>query len=209
MECWNCQAETHGAPFCPSCGRIGSRLPSATHFDAFGLKPSVDLDPGALELKFRELQLKLHPDRFATADPRERRLSLEQTSALNDAYKTLKDPARRAFYLLKLHGADLDAEQGSQRVQMSPSFLMEIMDLREALDVLRSKKDLENALIMASDMKRRQQEALSEAQAALRKLLENPRDEAAQQAAAQALGQSRYFARFLEEVEAMEEEAVT
>ena len=63
---------------------------------------------------YRELSLQLHPDRFAQADAQERRLSLEQTTALNEAYKTLKDPVRRAFYLLKLHGVDLDREDAGR-----------------------------------------------------------------------------------------------
>ncbi|MBX5481935.1 MAG: Fe-S protein assembly co-chaperone HscB [Myxococcaceae bacterium] len=208
MECWNCQAETHGAPFCPACGKIGARAPGATWFDVFGLTPTVDVDAAALDAKFRELSLKLHPDRFATADARERRLSLEQTSALNTAYQTLKDPAKRVAYLLSLHGVDLDADQGEGRVTMAPEFLMEIMELREALDGARQRRDLDAALRMAEEVKRRKAAALDEAMAALRTLLSNPDAGEAKRTAAQALGQSRYFARFLQEVEAMEEEAL-
>lgn len=208
MECWNCQAETHGEAFCPSCGRIGQRAPGATHFDAFGLPPSFDLDVGAVERRYRELSLKLHPDRFAQADARERRLSLEQTSALNEAWKTLKDPERRAFYLLRLHGVNLDAEQGQSRVQMPQTFLFEMLERREALEAAREKRDVEAALEMAGNIRREQKASLDEAVAALRTLEKTPDDAQAREKASQALGRVRYFSRFLEEVEAIEEEAL-
>ena len=92
VKCWNCEKETRGPAFCPACGKIAARAPGATLFDVFELPPSYDVDVPALEKQFRELSLQLHPDRFAQADARERRLSLEQTTALNEAYKTLKDP---------------------------------------------------------------------------------------------------------------------
>jgi DNA-binding NtrC family response regulator len=66
------------------------------------------VDTGILEKRFRELSLQLHPDRFAHADARERRMSLEQSSALNQAYRTLRDPERRAFSLLQQEGVDLE-----------------------------------------------------------------------------------------------------
>ncbi len=71
-----------------------------THFDVFGLRRSYDVDVPALEKQYRELSLQLHPDRVGQADARERLKALEGTTALNEAFKTLKDPVRRAFYLL-------------------------------------------------------------------------------------------------------------
>lgn len=208
MKCWNCQAETHGAAFCPACGKIGARSPESTHFDVFGLPPSFDLDLGEVERRYHELSLKLHPDRFAQADPRERRLSLEQTSALNEAWRTLRDPISRALYLLRLHGVLLEDEHGMERLEMPQDFLMEILDLREALEGLRAKKDLDGALEMAEDVRRREKASLDEAADALRALEKNPGDEASKMKAAVALGRMRYFTRFLQEVEAIEEEAL-
>lgn len=208
MECWSCQAETHGAPFCPSCGRIGPRPPGATHFDVFGLRPSWAIDVGEVERKYRELSLKLHPDRFAQADARERRLSLEQTSALNEAWKVLKDPARRAFYLLSLHGVNLEDEGASERTKMPLEFLEQVMELRETLDRARARKDLETVHAMADDVRREERGALQEGVEALRELERDPKDERARQRATAALARVRYFARFLEEVEAIEEEAL-
>ena len=74
---------------------------------------------------------------------------MEQTTALNEAYKTLKDPVRRAFYLLKLHGVDLDREDAGAQKDMPLEFLEEVMELREALDEAIAAKDLPRAQAMA------------------------------------------------------------
>ena len=212
MKCWNCHSDTGGRPFCPGCGKIAARPPEATHFDVFGLPRAHALDLPALEKGYRELSLKLHPDRFAQAEARERRLSLEQTTALNEAYKTLKDPVRRAFYLLKLHGVDLDRDDASAQKNMPLEFLEEVMALREALDEAMETKDLARGQAMAGDVAARRQQALSQAVEALSALqVAAPGGEEAARAltkASHGLGRVRYFTRFLEQVEAFEEEAL-
>lgn len=208
MKCWNCEKETGKRPFCPACGKIAARSPGATLFDVFELPPSYDLDIPALEKQFRDLSLQLHPDRFAQADARERRLSLEQTTALNEAYRTLKDPARRAFYLLKLHGVDLDREDAGTQKDMPTEFLEEVMELREELEGAMHSKDLTRAQAMAVDVTARQREALHEAADALRALHNGQDDASLVKKASHALGRVRYFTRFLEQVEEFEEEAV-
>ncbi len=207
MKCWNCQAETEGRPFCPSCGKIAQRPAEATHFDVFGLPRSHALDVGSLEKQFRELSLKLHPDRFAQAEPKERRLSLEHTTALNDALRTLKDPARRAFYLLKLHGVDLDREDAGAQKDMPLEFLEEVMELREELSEARAAKDVQKARKMADGVTKRRASALEAALASLGRLEAGP-DAAALKNASHELARVRYFTRFLEEVDAIEEEAL-
>ncbi len=180
----------------------------ATLFDAFGLKPSVDVDLPALEQAYRERSLQVHPDRFATAQARERRFALEQSTLLNDAYRTLKDAAPRAFYLLKLHGLDLSREDAGTQKDMPLSFLEEVMQLREALDGHRERGQLDTALHMAQEVSGRRSTALAEAETALRQLLAHPDAASARTRASHALARVRYFTRFLEEVDAMEEEAL-
>lgn len=206
MKCWNCEKDTAGRSFCAACGKIAERPPGSTHFDVFGLSPSPDVDTAALERQHRELSLKLHPDRFAQAEPRERRLSLEQTTALNEAYKTLKDPARRATYLLKLHGVDLEREDAGAQKSMPLAFLEEVMELREALDEAMEAKDAERVRRMATDVEGRSKAALQEGLETLRTLGKAGADEAAVKKASHALGRVRYFTRFLEQVDAFEEE---
>jgi molecular chaperone HscB len=206
VKCWNCDKDTAGRPFCPACGKLAPRPPGATLFDMFELAPTYDVDVPKLERQFRDLSLQLHPDRFAQADPKERRLSLEQTTALNEAYKTLKDPARRAFYLLKLHGVDLERDDASIQKRMPQEFLEEVLELREELEVAVQARDLTRAQAMAVDVTARQREAQAEAAGALRALTNGPSDEVQVKKASHALGRVRYFTRFLEEVEAFEEE---
>ena len=206
MKCWNCEKDTAGSPFCPACGKIAARPPGATHFDAFGLPRAYDVDVPGLERQYRELSLRLHPDRFAQAEARERRLSLEQTTALNEAYKTLKDATKRAFYLLKLHGVDLEREDAGAQKDMPLEFLEEVMELREALDEAMASKALERAQKMATDVEARRKAALQEAVDTLRTLEKAPSDGTAVKKASHALGRVRYFTRFLEQVEAFEEE---
>ena len=209
MQCWNCNTETApGTLTCPRCSKVQPLAPGSTYFEAFGLKPTVDVDLPGLERVYRERSLQVHPDRFSTAQARERRFALEQSTLLNDAYRTLKDRASRAFYLLKLNGLDLSKEDAGTQKDMPLSFLEEVMELREALDGHRQRGTLEKALEMAGEVSVRRSTALADAEASLRQLLAHLDDNSARSAASHALARVRYFTRFLEEVNAMEEEAL-
>ena len=100
------------------------------HFELFQLPVGFDIDLGALTARYRDLQRSVHPDRFASAPDRDRRTSMQAATQLNDAFQTLKDPMRRARYMLELAGVHMD----DQDTAMEPEFLMEQMELREALD---------------------------------------------------------------------------
>ena len=67
-----------------------------------GMTPSFDVDPADLERRYFERQRRFHPDRFAGKPERERQYSMQHAANLNDAYRTLGDPARRAEHLLAL-----------------------------------------------------------------------------------------------------------
>ena len=172
-----------------------------THFELFGLRPSVDVDVAALEAQHRALALETHPDRLGAADARTRRLAAEKTASLNEAIKVLKDPVRRAFYLLELKGVKLDTEHAAAQLKMPLEFLEEIMEHREALEGAKSKRELAAAQAMAKEIGVAQQKNLAAAQEALRQ------DDVP--AASLALGKVRYYTRFLEEVEAFEEELLS
>jgi molecular chaperone HscB len=108
---------------------------SPSHFDLFGLPRSFSVDRHLLDARFRELQRTAHPDRFVNAADSERRLSAQQAIRINEAYRTLKDPLLRGRYLLELAGIDQDDEHRTTR---DARFLMEQMELREALSEVRS-----------------------------------------------------------------------
>jgi molecular chaperone HscB len=101
------------------------------HFELFGLASAYALETEALEQRYRDIQSKVHPDRFAHAGDAERRASLQWTTRVNEAYRTLKDPAQRARHLLELHGVDVAFETNTQ---MPADFLMQQLELREELE---------------------------------------------------------------------------
>jgi len=108
------------------------------HFELFGLAPAFALEGEALERSYREIQSKVHPDRFAHAGDAERRASLQWTTRVNEAYRTLRDPVQRAKHLLELHGVDVAFETNTA---MPADFLMQQMELRESLEEATAKKD--------------------------------------------------------------------
>ena len=138
QACPECGA---GAPldahFCPQCRKIlplGRR--TADYFTFLGLPRKLNLDAADLEQRFRTLSRQFHPDYFYNATPAERRASLERSSHLNDAYRTLKNPIARVEYLLGLEG--LAAESGKEASRhVPPALLEEVFALNEELDEVR------------------------------------------------------------------------
>ena len=205
MRCWNCESEVAGGEVCPSCGKVQPVAPGTTLFDVVGLPRGVDVDKGELERAYRERSLRLHPDRAGNDDARERRLALERTALLNEAYKTLRSPEPRAFYLLKLHGLDLQKDEG-RAVSIPPPVLEEILDLREQLEAARDAGDDELVSALSDRVRVQSAATLSAAQSALRRLEKAPADEPARIEAAQALARLRYHHRFLEAAEGSDED---
>src|SRR3954467_12201438 len=109
-----------------------------SHFELFGLAPAFGLDKEVLEKAYRDIQSRVHPDRFAHAGDAERRASLQWTTRVNEAYRTLRNPVSRASHLLALNGVDVAFETNTV---MPAEFLMEQMDLREALEEAAQSKD--------------------------------------------------------------------
>jgi molecular chaperone HscB len=108
------------------------------HFELFGLAPAFGLDKEMLEKAYREIQSQVHPDRFAHAGDAERRASLQWTTRVNEAYRTLKDPVQRAKHILELHGVDVGFETNTH---MPADFLLQQLDLREELEGAIRRKD--------------------------------------------------------------------
>ena len=109
------------------------------HFALFQLPASFDIDAGQLDAAYRELQGRVHPDRFAAASAAEKRVAMQWATRANEAYQTLKHPLKRASYLCELNGVDLGIESNTA---MPPAFLMQQMEWREALDDARDAKDI-------------------------------------------------------------------
>lgn len=105
------------------------------YFDLFGVDIAFDIERGKLRERQQKLQAEYHPDRFVTASDREKRLSVQQASWVNEAYQTLVDPVKRSRYMLKLCGVEVNDES---ETTSDTAFLMEQMALREELDDCRN-----------------------------------------------------------------------
>jgi molecular chaperone HscB len=138
--------------FCEACGKVQPPAP-VDYFTFFGLPRKLNLDVAALEKDFYELSRKLHPDLNARAGSQEQEWSLQQSSLLNDAHRTLKDPIRRTQYLLQLEGVELEEQSKSATEQarstgqvkkqiVPPDLLEEVFELNMQLDELRMQKKM-------------------------------------------------------------------
>src|SRR5262245_46067172 len=134
-----CRSCGGGAPvdvhFCPQCTKILTLARHGDYFSFLGLPRKLAIDPTELEQSFRTLSRQFHPDYFYNAAPAERRASLERSSYLNDAYRTLKQPIPRIGYLLELEG--FGTASPDQAKQVPPSLLEEVFALNEELDEVR------------------------------------------------------------------------
>lgn len=104
------------------------------YYELFGIPRLLNISLEDLQKRFYELSRQLHPDRFMRKPEAERQHALDMSSALNDANRTLKDPIKRAQYLLKLEGFEI-GEQGSKDVP--PELLEEVFELNMALEEMR------------------------------------------------------------------------
>src|ERR1700680_1355420 len=140
------------AHFCESCGKVQPPVP-VDYFSFFGLPRKLTVDVAALERDFYDLSRRLHPDLSARAGSREQEWSLEQSSLLNDAYRTLKDPIKRTQYLLHLEGVELEEQSKSATEQaratgqtkkqiVPPDLLEEVFELNMQLEGLRMNKKI-------------------------------------------------------------------
>jgi molecular chaperone HscB len=107
---------------------------SRNFYQFFGLEPKLRLDLESLQKRFYELSRHWHPDRYTRKSASEQAEALEATSILNDGYRTLRDPVRRAEYLLKEQGFPI-GEQRSKDVP--PELLEEVFELNMMLEELR------------------------------------------------------------------------
>jgi molecular chaperone HscB len=163
-------------------------------FATLGLEPRFDLDLAAVEKTHRELSRALHPDKFVSASASERRAALAKAVEVNEAWRLVRDPIRRAEALLASKGVHV-AEGGEPKAD--PEFLMEMLEQREALAEAKQARDVA-AL-------RRMEQAIEARSKAVEAAL------AAGFAGGEAaslvgrVGELRFYRRFLDEVSAIED----
>lgn len=170
------------------------------YFELFDLPQSFEVDSEVLSLRYRDMQRLVHPDRFADADEQQRLAAVQQTAHLNDAFQTLKEPLRRARYLLGLLGVPVDDTD----TRMDTGFLLEQMELRERLEAVRSASDPFEALNAT-------REAVEAKERDLIELLRRDFSDGAEsslQRARDSVRKLQFMQRLLEEVNRMEEDLV-
>ncbi len=166
-------------------------------FGLFMLLERYRLDRGGLDERYRELQRAVHPDRFASASDQERRISMQRAANVNEAYHTLKDPLKRARYLLELRGQWVGEENRTAR---DVDFLMEQMELREALDGVPKWPE---PLVALDELSARVGADMAQLEAVLTQALDETGDVAAAQI---AVVKMQFFARLQNEMAEMEAE---
>ena len=128
-------------------------MSDSTYFSIFSLPAHLVIDLPALEKSFYALSRRLHPDRFASKSAEEQAAALAESSRLNDAYRTLKDPIARTEYLLKLEGVELEEQSksateaarasGTAKKQIVPEdMLEEAFELNMQLEEMRTAKKM-------------------------------------------------------------------
>jgi molecular chaperone HscB len=108
------------------------------HFELFNLPQQFAVDAGALDSAYRDVQSRVHPDKFVNATDAEKRVAMQWATRANEAYQTLKNPQKRAQYMCELAGVDLQTESNTS---MPMAFLMQQMEWREELGDARAGKD--------------------------------------------------------------------
>jgi molecular chaperone HscB len=158
-----------------------------SYFELFQLPARFAVDLDELERRYHEASKVHHPDRHAKADGPTRVKHALATSELNQGYRVLRDPAKRAEHLLQLAGRKLD-----ENAKGDPAFLMEMMEQREALAEARAAGDQARIEFMTGEMAARHEGALHTLGKAL--------DRGELDRAAKLLGELRYYLRFLDEI---------
>ncbi|GIX23678.1 MAG: co-chaperone protein HscB [Caldimonas sp.] len=160
----------------------------ANDFELFGLPERYALDRADLDARWKSLQARVHPDRFAAEGAAAQRVAMQWAVRINEAYHRLKDPLRRAAYLCERRGASIDAHSNTA---MPADFLMQQMSWREALEEAADQAALQ---ALAQDVQAERARRLAAVQALL-----DDRGDA--QAAADEVRALMFIERFAEEVE--------
>jgi len=165
-------------------------------FATLGIARAFDVDLAAVEKVHRELSRALHPDRYVGASPSERRASLAKAVEVNEAWRVVRDPIRRADALLALSGVEVG--EGRDAAKAAPAFLMDMLEQREALSEARQSKDLDAVRRLAAAIQARVRDVERELTAGF------ARGEA--EGLVGKVGELKFYRRFLDEVSAIEDE---
>jgi molecular chaperone HscB len=129
------------------------------HFELFNLPAVFAVDGAALDAAYREVQSRVHPDKFVNATDAEKRVAMQWATRANEAYQILKHPQKRAQYLCELNGVDLQTESNTA---MPMAFLMQQMEWRDELGEARAGKDVDALEALDKQLKTERKTRLAE-----------------------------------------------
>ncbi len=164
-------------------------------FETLGVAATFDVDLPSVEKRYREMARVLHPDRHVAGAPADRRIALGKAVEVNEAWRLIRDPIRRAEALLRRRGVKV--EEGKEP-KADPEFLMEMMEQREALAAARASGDPAEVEKLATQIRAREEDVLVRIATAF--VSSGPLDNVLT-----LLGELRYYRRFLDEVSAIED----
>jgi molecular chaperone HscB len=211
MICWSCQKAAGEGMLCARCNAVQPVDPKADYFGILGVPRVFQVDVVDLEKRYKDATKILHPDRYARADAQARRASLERSVQLNEAWRTLSDPVRRAEYLLSLHGIDMGemaatgrpGQSGERATLPVPQvLLMEALELREALSEAHAARDFREAAALAAKVRTRLETVMEDVAKAFAASPPELTTIAAR------LVTVRYYRRFLDEARVVSEDGV-
>lgn len=128
------------------------------HFELFQLPQAFELNLEQLDQAYREVQNRVHPDKFVNATEAEQRVAMQWSTQANEAYQVLKQTLRRARYLCELQGLDLGIESNTQ---MPGSFLMQQMEWREQFAEARANQDEAQMLALEHEVRQHLKQLLA------------------------------------------------
>jgi molecular chaperone HscB len=160
-----------------------------SHFDLFDLPAQFALDAATLDHAYRTVQAQVHPDRFAAAGDAQKRIAMQWATRANEAYQTLRDPLRRARYLLLLRGIDVGVENNTA---MEPAFLMQQMEWRESIEDAAAAKNVDALDALLTELRDEERMRFDKLGASL--------DSGANQAAGEAVRQLMFIERVASEI---------
>ena len=161
----------------------------STDFELFGVPERFAQDRAVLDERWKDLQREAHPDKFAAQGAAAQRVAMQWSVRINEAYQRLKDPVKRAAYLCKLRGAPVNAENNTA---MPTAFLMQQMELREALEEAKSTEDMD-------EISQKSSQNMREQLLKVEQLLDAGKDT---EEAAKAVRALMFIERFMQDVDA-------
>ncbi|CAM2192693.1 Co-chaperone protein HscB homolog [Paraburkholderia kururiensis] len=161
-----------------------------SHFALFGLPEQFAVETNALDEAYRTVQSQVHPDRFAAAGDAQKRIAMQWATRANEAYQTLRNPLRRATYLLHLRGIDVGAENNTA---MEPAFLMQQMEWRESIEDAAAAKNVGALDALLAELRDEERARLDKLAALL--------DSGANQAAGEAVRQLMFIERVAADID--------